>query len=216
MNLGQRLVSLTAASPFTGAGMSLVTALVALGILLFLRRMLPPENRDHGGVLKIFLAVGALLAFTRLGLLTVGVGRLAMGRLLTMLSTFFVAMGVIGTAVMGVFEILPSRANIRFPLLLRDLGGRLASQGRRDVSPSRGANQRASPRPRREDPPVVQSVVGSFFLRHDHRAALGRWVGGLGLHRHVGSAVGRAADGVAFLAVQVDVEAFALFVGTDA
>jgi len=121
MNLGQRLVDLTEAGPFTGAGMSLITALVALVILVFLRRMLPPENHDHGGVLKIFLAVGALLAFTRLGLLTVGVGRLAMGRLLTMLSTFFVAMGVIGTAVMGVFEILPRRANIRFPLLLRDL-----------------------------------------------------------------------------------------------
>ncbi|HEX7505639.1 MAG TPA: mechanosensitive ion channel family protein [Polyangia bacterium] len=121
MNLGQRLVDLTAASPFTGAGMSLVTALVALVILVFLRRMLPPENRDHGGVLKIFLAVGATLAFLRLGLLTVGVGFVVMGRLLTMLSTFFVAMGVIGTAVMGVFEILPRRANIRFPLLLRDL-----------------------------------------------------------------------------------------------
>jgi len=121
MNFGQRLVELTEASPFTGAGMSLVTALVALIVLVFLRRMLPPENRDHGGVLKIFLAVGALLAFVRLGLLTVGVGLLAMGRLLTMLSTFFVAMGVIGTAVMGVFEILPRRANIRFPLLLRDL-----------------------------------------------------------------------------------------------
>jgi cAMP-binding proteins - catabolite gene activator and regulatory subunit of cAMP-dependent protein kinases len=116
MNLGQRLVDLTTASPFTGAGMSLVTALVALAILVFLRRMLPPENRDHGGVLKIFLAVGALLAFTRLGLLTLGVGHLAMGRLLTMLSTFFVAMGVIGTAVMGVFEILPSRANINSTL----------------------------------------------------------------------------------------------------
>jgi len=121
MNIGQRLVELTEASPFTGAGMSLVTALAALIVLVFLRRMLPPENRDHGGVLKIFLAVGALLAFIRLGLLTVGVGLLAMGRLLTMLSTFFVAMGVIGTVVMGVFEILPRRANIRFPLLLRDL-----------------------------------------------------------------------------------------------
>ena len=32
----------------------------------------------------------------------VGVGLLAMGRLLTRLSTFFVAMGGIGTAVMGV------------------------------------------------------------------------------------------------------------------
>ena len=62
MNLGQRLVDLTTltdASPFTGAGMSLVTALVALGILVFLRRLLPVENRDHGGVLKIFLAVDA-------------------------------------------------------------------------------------------------------------------------------------------------------------
>jgi small-conductance mechanosensitive channel/CRP-like cAMP-binding protein len=121
MNLGQRLVALTAASPFTGAGMSLVTALGALVVLIFLRRLLPAENRDHGGVLKIFLAIGALLAFLRLALLTLGVEPAATGRMLTMLSTFFVAMGVIGTAVLGVFEILPSRANIRFPLLLRDL-----------------------------------------------------------------------------------------------
>ena len=121
MNLGQRIVALTTASPFTGAGMSLVTALATLAVLVLLRRMLPPENRDHGSVLKIFLAVGALLAFTRLGLITLGVGEHAVARLLTMLSTFFVAMGVIGTAVMGVFEILPSRVNIRFPLILRDL-----------------------------------------------------------------------------------------------
>jgi small-conductance mechanosensitive channel/CRP-like cAMP-binding protein len=121
MNLGQRIVALTTASPFTGAGMSLVTALAALVVLVVLRRMLPPENRDHGSVLKIFLAVGALLAFTRLGLVAVGVGQHGVARLLTMLSTFLVAMGVIGTAVMGVFEILPSRANIRFPLILRDL-----------------------------------------------------------------------------------------------
>ena len=121
MNLGQRIVALTTASPFTGAGMSLVTALAALAILVGLRRLLPPESRDHGSVLKIFLAVGALLAFTRLGLLALGAGQLGLGRVLTMLSTFLVAMGVIGTAVMGVFEILPRKANIRFPLLLRDL-----------------------------------------------------------------------------------------------
>jgi small-conductance mechanosensitive channel/CRP-like cAMP-binding protein len=121
MNLGQRIIALTTASPFTGAGMSLCTALLALAILLSLRRMLPPENRDHGQVLKIFLAVGAVLAATRLGLLALDVGQPGLGRILTMLSTFLVAMGVIGTAVMGVFEILPRRANIRFPLLLRDL-----------------------------------------------------------------------------------------------
>jgi small-conductance mechanosensitive channel/CRP-like cAMP-binding protein len=121
MNLGQRMVDLTAASPFTGAGMSLLTALAALVVLVFLRRMLPRENRDHGSVLKIFLALGVLLAFARLGLLTVGAGHLAVGRLLTMLSTFFVAMGVIGTVVLGVFEIVPARANVRLPLLLRDL-----------------------------------------------------------------------------------------------
>jgi small-conductance mechanosensitive channel/CRP-like cAMP-binding protein len=121
MNLGQRLVDITAASPFTGAGMSLVTALGALVVLIFLRRLLPAENRDHGGVLKIFLAIGAALALLRLALLTLGVEPAATGRMLTMLSTFFVAMGVIGTGVLGVFEILPSRANVRFPLLLRDL-----------------------------------------------------------------------------------------------
>jgi small-conductance mechanosensitive channel/CRP-like cAMP-binding protein len=121
MNLEQHMVELTAASPFTGAGMSLVTALVALAILVLLRRMLPRESRDHGGVLKIFLAVGALLALARLALVTVGVGHLAVGRVPAMLSTFFVAMGVIGTAVMAMFEILPARVNVRFPLLLRDL-----------------------------------------------------------------------------------------------
>jgi len=45
MNLGQRIVALTSANPFAGAGMSLVTALVALAILVVLRRMLPPLNR---------------------------------------------------------------------------------------------------------------------------------------------------------------------------
>ena len=44
MNLGQRVVDLTAASPFTGAGMSLVTALVALAVLVLLRRMPPPRT----------------------------------------------------------------------------------------------------------------------------------------------------------------------------
>ena len=121
MNLSQRLVAITAASPFTGAGMSLLTALGALVVLILLRRLLPAENRDHGGVLKIFLAIGAMLALLRLALLTLGVEPAATGRMLTMLSTFFVAMGVIGTAVLGIFEILPSRANVRFPLLLRDL-----------------------------------------------------------------------------------------------
>jgi hypothetical protein len=38
MNLGRRLVELTEASPFTGAGMSLVTALVALVVLCLLRK----------------------------------------------------------------------------------------------------------------------------------------------------------------------------------
>jgi small-conductance mechanosensitive channel/CRP-like cAMP-binding protein len=121
MNLGQRIVSLTTASPFTGAGMSLGTALVALVILVGFRRLLPPEDRDHGQVLKIFLAMGAVLAATRLGLLALAVGQQGLGRILTMLSTFLVAMGVIGTVVMGVFEILPRRVNIRFPLLLRDV-----------------------------------------------------------------------------------------------
>jgi small-conductance mechanosensitive channel/CRP-like cAMP-binding protein len=121
MTIEQRLVGLTQSSAFTGPGMSLFTALAALVILVLLRRLLPRENRDHGSVLKIFLAVGALLALTRLSLLAVGAGALAVGRLLTMLSSFFVAMGVIGTAVMAVFEVLPSKANIRFPILLRDL-----------------------------------------------------------------------------------------------
>ena len=41
---------------------------------MLLRRLLPRESRDHGSVLKIFLAVGALLAAIRLSLLALGAG----------------------------------------------------------------------------------------------------------------------------------------------
>ena len=121
MNLWQRLLDLTKAGPFTGPGMSLLTALGTLAVLIFLRRRLPRENRDHGSVLQIFLIMGASLALLRLGLLAAGGGHLAFGRVMAALSTFFVAMGAVGTLVMAMFEILPARANVRFPLLLRDL-----------------------------------------------------------------------------------------------
>jgi small-conductance mechanosensitive channel/CRP-like cAMP-binding protein len=121
MNLWQRLLDLTKAGPFTGPGMSLLTALGTLAVLIFLRRRLPRENRDHGSVLQIFLVIGASLALLRLGLLAVGGGHLAFGRVMAVLSTFFVAMGAVGTLVMAMFEILPARANVHFPLLLRDL-----------------------------------------------------------------------------------------------
>jgi small-conductance mechanosensitive channel/CRP-like cAMP-binding protein len=121
MNLWQRLFDLSKAGPFTGPGMSLVTALGTLAVLVFLRRRLPRENRDHGSVLQIFLVIGASLALLRLGLLAIGGGHLAYGRVMAALSTFFVAMGAVGTVVMAMFEVLPARANVRFPLLLRDL-----------------------------------------------------------------------------------------------
>ena len=69
MNRWQRLLDLTKAGPFTGPGMSLLTALGTLVVLIFLRRRLPRENRDHGSVLQIFLVIGASLALLRLGLL---------------------------------------------------------------------------------------------------------------------------------------------------
>ncbi|HEX7596860.1 MAG TPA: mechanosensitive ion channel family protein [Polyangia bacterium] len=116
-----RLLDLTQSGPFTGPGMSLVTALCALVVLVLLRRKLTLENRDHGRILQIFLVAGALLALLRLGLIAVGGGSLTFGRVMAVLSTFFVALGAVGTAVMGVFEILPARLNLRFPLLLRDL-----------------------------------------------------------------------------------------------
>jgi len=121
MSPWQRLLDFTTAGPFTGPGMSLLTAVGALAALILLRRRLPREHRDHGSVLQIFLVVGASLALLRLGLVAVGGGHLAFGRVMSVLATFFVAMGAVGTAVMGVFEILPARANLRFPLLVRDL-----------------------------------------------------------------------------------------------
>jgi small-conductance mechanosensitive channel/CRP-like cAMP-binding protein len=121
MTAWQRLLDLTQAGPFTGPGMSLATALGALVVLVLLRRKLSAENRDHGRVLQIFLITGACLALLRLGLIAIGGGDLSFGRVMAVLSTFFVALGAVGTAVMGVFEILPARLNLAFPLLWRDL-----------------------------------------------------------------------------------------------
>jgi small-conductance mechanosensitive channel/CRP-like cAMP-binding protein len=116
-----KLHDLVGSNPLVGAGLSLATAAVALVLLVVLRRMLPREDRHHGGVLQVFLLLGGVLALFRLAVVVVGAGQAPFGRVVTMLATFFVAMGVVGTAVMGVFEILPTRARIRFPVLLRDL-----------------------------------------------------------------------------------------------
>jgi small-conductance mechanosensitive channel/CRP-like cAMP-binding protein len=121
MSTWQRLLDFTKAGPFTGPGMSLLTALGALAALILLRRRLPREHRDNGSVLQIFLILGATLALLRLGLIVIGGGNLAFARVMSVLSTFFVAMGAVGTAVMGLFEVLPERVHIRFPLLVRDL-----------------------------------------------------------------------------------------------
>jgi small-conductance mechanosensitive channel/CRP-like cAMP-binding protein len=117
----QRLFDFTKSGPFTGPGMSLLTALGALAALILLRRRLPHEHRGNGTVLQFFLIIGACLALLRLGLIAMGGEHLSFARVMSVLSTFFVAMGAVGTAVMGAFEVLPARIHIRFPLLVRDL-----------------------------------------------------------------------------------------------
>ena len=121
MHSWSHLVQFTSASPFSGAGASLATALLMLIVLTILRRQLAREHQENGSVLRLFLILGVLLSLLRLGLLLVGADTNTVTRMMAILSTFFVAMGAIGTVVMGVFEVLPARVNLRFPVLMRDL-----------------------------------------------------------------------------------------------
>jgi small-conductance mechanosensitive channel/CRP-like cAMP-binding protein len=116
-----KLLDFVGSNPLAGAGLSLATTILALVVLVLLRRKLPRQDRHHGGVLQVFLLLGGFLALFRFAVVLVGAGQLPFGRVVSVLATFFVAMGVVGTGVMGVFEILPTRARIRFPVLLRDL-----------------------------------------------------------------------------------------------
>jgi small-conductance mechanosensitive channel len=121
MSTWERLLQLTAASPFTGIWMSLGTALVAGVVLVLSRRLLPPENRHHGRGLLGLLVFGLLVGLLRTGLMAVGAEESVGGRLLAFVTTFCVTTGAVGTLLLLLLEVLPVRARIRVPNILRDL-----------------------------------------------------------------------------------------------
>jgi small-conductance mechanosensitive channel/CRP-like cAMP-binding protein len=121
MSIWEHLLELTAASPFTGDWMSLGTSLVALLVLLFARRMLPPDERHRGRALIVFLLIAFLVGLLRVGLIAAGAGESTGGRLLGVVITFCAAMGAVGTMLLVLLEVLPARARLRVPSILRDL-----------------------------------------------------------------------------------------------
>src|SRR4051794_36255000 len=121
MSAWQRLLQLTAASPFTGTWMSLATTVGALLAILLLRRLVPRPDRQTGSALIVLLSVGLLLSLCRLAFVATGADMSTSGRVVSVLTTFFVALGVVNTVVMFLFEVVPARTRVRVPVILRDL-----------------------------------------------------------------------------------------------
>jgi small-conductance mechanosensitive channel/CRP-like cAMP-binding protein len=121
MSAWQRLLDLTAASPFTGTWMSLATTLGALFGVLLLRRLVPLPDRQTGTATAVLLSVGLVLGLCRLVFVATGADLSTVGRVVSVLTTFFVALGAVNTAVLFVFEVVPARTKLRLPTILRDL-----------------------------------------------------------------------------------------------
>src|SRR4051812_49038260 len=103
MSAWQRLLELTAAGPFTGTWMSLGTTLGALFAVLLLKRLVPLPDRQAGSATVVLLLVGLLLGLCRLVFVAAGADLSTAGRVVSVLTTFFVALGVVNTAVLFLF-----------------------------------------------------------------------------------------------------------------
>jgi small-conductance mechanosensitive channel/CRP-like cAMP-binding protein len=121
MSIWERLLHLTAASPFTGSWMSLGTALIAGTGLVLARRLLPRDDRHHGRGLLALLVISLLMGLLRTGLVAAGAAETIGAHLLAFVTTFCVATGAVGTVLMLALEVLPVRARIRVPTIFRDL-----------------------------------------------------------------------------------------------
>jgi small-conductance mechanosensitive channel/CRP-like cAMP-binding protein len=106
--------------------MSLGTALVALVGVMALRRALPPDDRQQGVATAMLLSLAILLGTFRLLIATVGASFSTTGRVVTVLTTFFVALGAVNAVILLVFEVIPARTKLRLPVILRDLVQMLA------------------------------------------------------------------------------------------
>src|SRR5438093_10292793 len=126
MSVWERLLHLTDASPFTGTWMSLGTTVGAVLAVLALRRLLPQDDRQRGLSTLVLLSGALLLGLVRLAFVATGAGMSTAGRVVTVLTTFFVALGAVNTAVLFVFEVIPARTRVRLPVILRDLVQMLA------------------------------------------------------------------------------------------
>lgn len=116
-----RLLNLAEASPFTGNWMSPATALLAAMALVGTRRLLPQDQRHHGRSLLVFLIFGFLLGVMRLGLIAAGAEQSIGGVMLGAVTTFCVAIGTVGTVIIVALVLLPMRARVRVPSIVRDV-----------------------------------------------------------------------------------------------
>lgn len=97
----------------------LATNVVALVLLIALRRWLPPDLRGRSKAPIFFLIVDLLLRIAAASSAAAGLFR-AWG-VLNLLGVLFLAFGVSGVADMLVFDFVLRRFRVRFPSVLRDL-----------------------------------------------------------------------------------------------
>src|SRR5438034_249582 len=113
MSAWQRLLQLTGASPFTGTWMSLATTLGAIFAVVLLRRLVPRPDRQTGSATVVVLSVALVLGLCRLVFVATGADLSTAGRVVSVLTTLFVALGVVNTAVLFLFEVVPARTHLR-------------------------------------------------------------------------------------------------------
>jgi small-conductance mechanosensitive channel/CRP-like cAMP-binding protein len=86
-----------------------------------LRRLVPLPDRQTGTATVVLLSVGLVLGLCRLVFVATGADLSTAGRVVSVLTTFFVALGAVNTAILFVFEVVPARTKLRLPTILRDL-----------------------------------------------------------------------------------------------
>jgi small-conductance mechanosensitive channel/CRP-like cAMP-binding protein len=112
---------LAISAPFSDTWMRLATATIGLVVVALLRRMLPAERRQQGSATTALLAIGLLLGLLAALLTSAGGPPSTTAKVVGVLATFFVALGVVNVGLLMVFEVVPRRSRLRVPGILRDI-----------------------------------------------------------------------------------------------
>lgn len=113
---------LTVTGPTGAAVAAILLCLAAMGALLLLRRMLPSDNQRDGGAMMVSLWIALILDLTRLGLMELRLGQTTLARVMGVLATVLLSLGIVGTVLLVLLDIVPDRlVRRRAPPILHEV-----------------------------------------------------------------------------------------------